>query len=126
MDPHSKASNLFHVGRSTLDFGGVLQLKPATASSPHSHVIYHHRPLRNDEAKLSHVPASTIQESNEGRATRAAGHMLDSQEGTFTSQQTPLQSHQHGGSRLWLDADGQTPSGHSQCLGSEGAGSSRY
>lgn len=61
MDQHSKASNLFHMRRSTLDFGGLLQLKSTTASSPHTHIIYHHRALRNDEAKLSHVPAPTHQ-----------------------------------------------------------------
>lgn len=49
--------------------------------------------------------------------------MLDPQKGTYTSQQTLLQSRQHGGSGLWPDADGQTPLGHNQCLGNEDAGS---
>lgn len=66
---------------------------------------------------------SPIQGTSQKKATREAGHMLDPQKGTYTSQQTLLQSRQHGGSGLWPDADGQTPLGHNQCLGNEDAGS---
>lgn len=64
-----------------------------------------------------------IQGSNQNKATRPAGQMLDSQKGTYTSQQRLLQSRQHGVSGLWPGAAGQTPLEHNQCLGNEDAGS---
>lgn len=59
MNQHNNASNLVYPWRSSLGFGGVLQSKSTTASSPHSHIVYHHWPLRNNEAKLSQVPVLT-------------------------------------------------------------------
>lgn len=52
-----RATDLVYPRGPHLGFGDVLQAKAAAASAPHPHIVHHHRPLRDDEAKLPHVPA---------------------------------------------------------------------
>lgn len=48
--------HLVHPGRPGLGFGGILEAKTTAASAPHSHIVHDHWPLRDDKAKLPHVP----------------------------------------------------------------------
>lgn len=122
-----QATNLVHSWRASLSFGRICQLKTTAASAPHSHIVNHHRSLRDNKAKFSHVPVTPPPQG----AIRAkelelwGTHQAPKIRGLCTFPQRLPQSHQPEASGLWLDADEQIPSGHSLCPGSAGAKSSQ-
>lgn len=121
-----RTTDLVYPGWSSLGFGGVLKAKAAAASAPHPHVVHHHWPLRDDKAELPHVPGRAAQGGRQGKAGRPQATRQASQTASsLTSPQRLPRSHRRGVSGQWPGAGAPTPSGHSPCPGSAGAGSSQ-
>lgn len=80
-----RATNLVYPGRPSLGSGDILKVKATAANAPHPHVVHHHWPLGDDEAKLPHVsahPPAPREPSGQGGQT--SGHRPGSQDSELT------------------------------------------